>query len=190
MDLAHAVTVLVDGPRALGTRVVHRPVHTPVPLPDPAVPLPLVGCDRAGAKVFGGNRTIFGPRGPSVPMTTVQESLKMRRSLGELGVTQTVPRHPRNRLDGSCYRRRHSAGYPLRRRTVAADSPTPSRDRTDRTVDRQLPHRRTHSLGLPPVRDRTPRLAPRTRADHRRVDLQPPRTRRPPPHARPPSLRP
>jgi hypothetical protein len=28
------------------------------------------GCDRAGAKDFGGNRTTFGPRGPSVPMTT------------------------------------------------------------------------------------------------------------------------
>ena len=24
------------------------------------------GCDRAGAKDFGGNRTTFGPRGPSV----------------------------------------------------------------------------------------------------------------------------
>ena len=32
------------------------------------------GCDRAGAKDFGGNRTIFGPRGPSVPMTTVPEA--------------------------------------------------------------------------------------------------------------------
>ena len=57
------------------------------------------------------------------------------------------------------------------------------------TVDRQLPRRRTHALGLLPVRDPTPRRAPRTRADHRRVDLQPPRTRRPPPHARPPPLR-
>jgi len=32
------------------------------------------GCDRASAKDFGGNRTIFGPRGPSVPMTTVREA--------------------------------------------------------------------------------------------------------------------
>jgi chromosome partitioning protein len=32
------------------------------------------GCDRANAKDFGGNRTILGPRGPSVPMTTVPEA--------------------------------------------------------------------------------------------------------------------
>jgi hypothetical protein len=32
------------------------------------------GCDRASAKVFGGNRTIFGPRGPSVPTTTMQKT--------------------------------------------------------------------------------------------------------------------
>ena len=34
----------------------------------------LEGCDRASAKDFGGNRTIFGPRGRSVPMTTVPEA--------------------------------------------------------------------------------------------------------------------
>ena len=32
------------------------------------------GCDRAGAEDFGGNRTILGPRGPSVPMTTVRKA--------------------------------------------------------------------------------------------------------------------
>jgi len=36
--------------------------------------LPFEGCDRASAKDFGGNRTIFGPRGRSVPMTTVPEA--------------------------------------------------------------------------------------------------------------------
>ena len=34
----------------------------------------LIGCDRAGAKDFGGNRTIFCPRGPSVPMTTARQA--------------------------------------------------------------------------------------------------------------------
>ncbi len=34
----------------------------------------VTGCDRASAKVFGGNRTIFGPRGPSVPITTMQKA--------------------------------------------------------------------------------------------------------------------
>ena len=32
------------------------------------------GCDRANAKDFGGNRTIFCPRGPSVPMTTMRKA--------------------------------------------------------------------------------------------------------------------
>ncbi len=32
------------------------------------------GCDRASAKDFGGNRTILGPREPSVPMTTVRKA--------------------------------------------------------------------------------------------------------------------
>ena len=32
------------------------------------------GCDRASAKDFGGNRTIFCPSGPSVPMTTVRKA--------------------------------------------------------------------------------------------------------------------
>src|SRR4051812_23685420 len=113
----------------------------------------------------------------------------MRRFLGELGDDQTVPLLPRNRLVGSCYRCRRSAGYVLRRRSAATHTPTPSGDITDRTIDRPLPRRRTHALGLPPVRDPTPRHAPRSRADHRRVDLQPPRTRRPPPDARPPPVR-
>jgi hypothetical protein len=32
------------------------------------------GCDRAGAKDFGGNRPIFGPRGPSVQKPTVRKA--------------------------------------------------------------------------------------------------------------------
>jgi transposase-like protein len=36
--------------------------------------LDINGCDRAGAKDFGGNRPIFGPRGPSVPLTTVRRA--------------------------------------------------------------------------------------------------------------------
>ena len=35
---------------------------------------PYNGCNRAGAKFFGGIRTIFGPRGPSVPMTNVRRA--------------------------------------------------------------------------------------------------------------------
>ena len=146
------------------------------------------GCDRAGAKDFGGNRTIFGPRGPSVPMTNRAGGLKMRRFLGELGVTKPslfTKESPRWTMLPSpplCWLRPSPP-------PVAADTPTPPRDLPGRTADRRLPRRRTHALGLPPVRDPTPGRAPRTRADHRRVDLQPPRARRPPPHARPPPLR-
>src|ERR1700689_5889344 len=113
----------------------------------------------------------------------------MRRFLGELGGDQTVPLPPRNRLDGSCYRCRRPAGYALRCCSVATHTPTPPRDLTGGTVDRRLSCCRNHALGLPPVRDPTPRCTPRTRPDPRRVGLQPPRSRRPLPDARPPPVR-
>jgi hypothetical protein len=36
--------------------------------------LTFVGCDRASANVFGGNRTIFCLKGPSVPIATGPEA--------------------------------------------------------------------------------------------------------------------
>jgi hypothetical protein len=46
MDLAHAVTVRIERPGALGTGVVHGPMGPEPQRAEPAVPLPFIRVDR------------------------------------------------------------------------------------------------------------------------------------------------
>src|SRR3954451_1336897 len=89
------------------------------------------------------------------------------------------PHSRKGRLDGPCYVPPTPDGNALRHLLAPADRPPDPGDHRARSPHRPLPPGRTHAPRLPPLRDPPAGTAPRTRPDHRRVDLQPPRAARP-----------
>src|SRR5947209_1983100 len=86
----------------------------------------------------------------------------------------------KGRLDGPCYVLPTPAGNALCHLLAPADGPVGPGDHRSRAAHRLVPPGRSHSSSLPPLRDPLAGLAPRTRPDPPRMDLQPPRAARPP----------
>src|SRR6516162_6149946 len=98
------------------------------------------------------------------------------------GVTvpdKLCPRNRKGRLDGPCYVPATPDGHALRHLLAPVDRPVDPTDHRTRPPHRLVPPGRPHAPNLPPLRDPTAGVAPRTRPDHRRMDLQPPRAARP-----------
>ena len=109
-----------------------------------------------------------------------------RRLSCEVTVSDKLcPHNRKGRLDGPCYVLPTPAGNALRHLLAPADRPPGPGDHRDRSPHRRVPPGRPHAPGLPSLRDPLAGIAPRTRSDHRRMDLQPPRAARPQGPARP-----
>src|SRR5947209_2395164 len=84
------------------------------------------------------------------------------------------PHNRKGRLDGPCYVLATPHCNALRHLLAPADRPVAPSDHRTPPPHRPVPPRRPHVPPLPPLRDPLAGTAPRTRPDHRRMDLQPP----------------